>query len=189
MKSSVIALDRTMALLVGVLLVVVGVVAVLWWAGAVAALPDAVSLAWLTRATEQAWWPWMLALAGLLLVLVGLRYLFSHLPDRGVHRIVLPGSASSGRLHADVRSVAGAAAGALEDTVGVRSANGTIQRDRGQLVARLRATIEQEADLTAVAAAADRVSAELRSVLGRDDLRCRVQLSVAGRSRSLPRVR
>ena len=62
-------------------------------------------------------------------------------------------------------------------------------RERGQLVARLRATIEAEADLQAITSAADQVAADLAQVLERDDLHLQVQLKVATRSRSLPRVR
>ena len=70
----------------------------------------------------------------------------------------------------------------------VRSVRGTINRDRGQLVARLTATIEPQADLATVGAAADAVSADLKKVLAREDLRCQVNLRVAHRGRRLSRV-
>jgi hypothetical protein len=64
-----------------------------------------------------------------------------------------------------------------------------MHRERGQVVARLTATIEREADLALIARAADQVSADLAAVLERGDLHCRVQVNVAARHRSLPRVR
>ena len=53
---------------------------------------------------------------------------------------------------------------------------------------RLTAIIETSADLPAIAAAADQVAADLGAVLGRDDLRCQVQLKTAARTRAQPRV-
>jgi hypothetical protein len=124
-----------------------------------------------------------------LLALLGFRWLFAHLPRRGAGPLKLPGSDQGGRLVADGGSVASAAADELEATPGVRSARGTVLRERGQVVARLNATIEPEADLAVVARSADRPSAHLRHVLGREDLNFRVQLRVAARNRPGPRVR
>lgn len=78
------------------------------------------------------------------------------------------GSGPEGRLLVNAGTVASAAADAI--AAGVRSATGTIQRDRGQLVAKLTATVEREADLHLVAAAADTVTADLRRALQRDDM-------------------
>ena len=55
-------------------------------------------------------------------------------------------------------------------------------------MARLTATIEPQADLATVAAAADAVSADLKKVLAREDLYCLVNLRVAQRGRQLSRV-
>ena len=55
-------------------------------------------------------------------------------------------------------------------------------------MAKLRATIERQADLTAIAAAADRVSADLRQVTQREDLVCQINLGVARTTRDLSRV-
>ena len=85
-------------------------------------------------------------------------------------------------------AVASAAAQALAHAPGVRSSRGSIHRDRGQIVAVLRATIERGADLRVVSDAADRASADLAHVLQRDDMHCSVQLRTAGRARSMPRV-
>lgn len=61
-------------------------------------------------------------------------------------------------------------------------------RDRGQLVARLSAVIEPECDLKVVAARADEVSAQLRQVLDRDDVRCSVELRVAAYGHRMARA-
>ena len=189
MSRAVIAWDRVVTLLIGLLLIAVGLAGILWWLGDFlgwSQQPLQVDRA--LELTEEAWWGWAVGAAGILLILLGLRWLAAHVPDRRVSNLKLPGSTAQGRLDAKVRPIAGAAAEAFALTPGVRTARGTIQRDRGQLVAKLRATIEQQADLTTIADAADRVSAELRQVTQRDDLVCQVNLGVARTTRDLSRV-
>lgn len=188
MSRAVVALDRVGAFLVGVLLIAVGAAAALWWRGTFPRWPSTLDISAVLDLTRQPWWPWAAGLIGLVLILAGLRWLVGHLPSRGVSQLRLAGSTSGGKLAAQVRPVAQAAAEALAQTPGVRSASGSIQEARGQLVARLNATIEPQADLSLVAAAADMVSADLARVMQRDDIHCQVNLSVAHRARTIPRV-
>ena len=188
MSRAVIAWDRVVTLLIGLLLISVGLAGILWWLGTFLGWPQQLQADRALELAEEAWWPWAVGAAGILLILLGLLWLAAHVPDRRVSNLKLPGSTAQGRLDAKARPIAGAAAEAFALTPGVRSARGTIQRDRGQLVAKLRATIEQQADLTAIAAAADRVSADLRQVTQRDDLVCQVNLGVARTARDMSRV-
>jgi len=165
-----------------------GVAAVAWWNNRFPGLPQRTDLDGLTWLPQQAWWPWALLAAGIVMTLLGLRWLAGHIPHRAVGQLGLPGSGPEGPLLVSARTVASAAADAFAATPGVRSANGTIQRDRGQLVAKLTATVEREADLHLVAAAADTVTADLRKALQREDMVARVQLRAGGRNRPLPRV-
>ena len=188
MSRATVAVDRVVGALVALVLIGAGLFGIAWWSGRFPSLPPRLDLSVLTSWSTQAWWPWALAVAGVLAILLGLRWLLAHLPDRGVSHLSLTGSGSDGRLIVDAGTVAAAAAQALERAPGVRSSRGNIRRDRGQLVAVLRATIEREADLQVIAAAADQASAHLQQALQRDDLHCRVQLRTAARDRSLPRV-
>ena len=192
MSRATLAFDRIIAAVLGLVLIAAGVIGVLWWARRLPGLPDKVTLSsvsWLPTLTEQSWWPWALGAFGVLLVLLGLRWIGGHIPSRGVSHLSLPGSGSDGQLLAEAKPVASAAADAFAQTPGVRSAKGSIQRDRGQLMARIDATIEREADLGMIAAASDTVSADLRQALERDDLSCQVQLRTARANRKLTRVR
>lgn len=188
MSRAVLAWDRIVTAVLGLALVAVGMAAALWWLGTFPGWPTELqsdqTLAW----TTQPWWPWAVGAAGVVLILLGVRWLASHLPNRGVTHLKLPGSNRRGRLDAQVRPIAGAAADAFALTPGVRSARGSIEQDRGQLVARIRATVEQQADLAAVAAAADQVSADLRQVMQRDDVVSQITLTVARSERALSRV-
>ena len=189
MSRGVIAFDRFASFLVGTVLIAAGGFALVWWLDLFSWLPPALNTSPVTDTTSQPWWPWVAGLVGAVLALLGLRWLAGHLPNSGVGELTLPGSGSQGKLRAAAAPVAKAAAEVLEATPGVRSATGRVLRERGQLVARLRATIEAEADLQAITSAADQVAADLAQVLERDDLHLQVQLKVATRSRSLPRVR
>ena len=190
MSRATLAFDRVVGVVVALVVIGAGLFGIAWWSGRFASLPPRVDLdlSVLASWTTQTWWPWALAVAGVVAILLGLRWSIAHLPDRGVSHLSLTGSGSDGRLIVDAGTVAAAAAEALASTPGVRSSQGSIHRDRGQLVAVLKAKIEREADLQVIAAAADQTSAHLRQALQRDDLHCRVQLRTAARDRSLPRV-
>lgn len=188
MSRAVLVLDRVVAFVVGLVLLAVGVAAVLWWLGTFASWPARLDTSGVRDLTGQTWWPWAIGLVGVVLILLGLRWLVGHLPARGASQLKLPGSDASGRLVAQISPVARAAAEVFEQAPGVRSASATIREARGQLIVRLNATIEQQADLGAVAAAADQVSADLARVLQRDDIHCQVNLGVAQRARAMPRV-
>lgn len=188
MGRRVVAFDRFASFLTGIMLIAAGVFALSWWLDLFSWLPQSLNTSPVTDTTRQPWWPWVAGLVGAVLVLVGLRWLTAHLPNSRVSELTLPGSSTQGKLRAAATPLAKAAADVLEGTPGVRSASGRVLRERGQLVVRLGATIEAEADLGTITSAADQVAADLSRVLERDDLHCQVQLTVAARSRSLPRV-
>lgn len=187
MSRAVIAFDRIAAIVLGLLLLAAGAACIAWWRGDLG-LSGPLDVQPVVDRTTQPWWPWVAGLVGAALVLIGLRWLAAHVITRGVGQVRLPGTGKKGRLTAQVKSVAQAAADVLENTEGVRSTRGTINRDRGQLTARLTATIEPTADLRAVTEAADQVAADLKHVLQRDDLHCLISLRVANRGRPLTRV-
>lgn len=194
MSRSTLAADRVVVLVLGLLVALLGLLAGAWylsvrgWLPLEVTTPTSLSTAPVDDLAAAPWWPWALGVLGVLLVLVGLRWLAAHLPDRGVGRLRVAGHTSADKLEADAGNVADAAADALGLTEGVRSARGSVRHERGQLVATLRVTIEQGADLQVVARACDTTSADLARVLGRDDLRCLVQVHVSRRDRALPRV-
>ena len=184
-------IDRIATLVLALVLIAGGGAAIWWWSGQSLAgyqLADTSDTSAVSDVVDAAWFGWAAAAVGIVLALVGIRWIAAHLTTARVARLTLGGSDATGRLDVAGSKVAGAAAQALADTVGVRSAKGAVVRDRGQLVAHLAAVIEPEADLALVARRADEVSAQLAEVLERDDLRCSVQLRVAARGRTLPRA-
>lgn len=193
MRRSVLGLDRFLAIVLGLILVAVGVGAVGWYTGWLAdvwtATPERVSTAGATDVVETSWWPWAALGVGILAVVLGLWWLIAHLPRRGVGMLVLPGSGRAGRLLVDPAGPASAAADTLAGTPGIRAAHGKVLRDRGELVVAITGTVDPSADLSEVVAATDSVTADLQSVLGRDDARARVRLAVARHRRAGRRIR
>lgn len=192
MRRSVLGLDRFLAIVTGLCLLVAGATAIGWytgWLGAVwTATPVKLSTAGATDVVETPWWPWTALGAGILATIGGLWWLIAHLPRRGVGMLILPGSGKTGRLLVDPAGPASAAADTLADTPGIRDARGTVIRDRGELIVAIIAKVDPSADLNEVAAAADTVTADLSTVLARDDARARVQLTVARHDRSRTRI-
>ncbi|WP_030441502.1 hypothetical protein [Actinoplanes subtropicus] len=193
MRRFVLGLDRVAAVLLGLIMVMVGVAAADWYNGGIRdlwpAVPKKLSTAAAGHLLATPWWPWAAGGAGTLAALLGLWWLLAHLPRRGVGMLVLPGSGKPGRLLVDPAGVASTAAEVLAESPGIRSARSKVIRDRGELVIALTATVDPRADLTDVITSADAVATQLQSVLGRDDARARIHLSVARRPRTQPRVR
>jgi hypothetical protein len=191
MKRSVLAVDRVLLLLLGVVLVVAGVAAVGWQIGFLTEVwpsaPDRLAVD-TEPVTEASSYPLLLALAGVALVALGLWWLLAHLPRRSVGPLRLPAGDRAGRLTVDPGPAVAVAAEVLSEAPDVRSARGSVLRDRGELVVRLRTTVDPAADLPAVVAACDGVLEELAQVLPSERLRSRVEISVLREPAAAPRV-
>jgi len=192
MRRSILAFDRVLVVLLGLVLIVLGVAAVGWQAGFLgsvwADVPDEISVD-STTVTEASSFAVVAGVVGAALVVVGLCWLVAHLPRRSVGSLRLPSGEQPGRLVVDPGPAVATAAEVLADDPLVRSARGAVLADRGENVVRLRATVDPDADLGEVVAACDRVLADLAHVLPADQLRSRVELSVLRRGEVGPRVR
>lgn len=189
MTRTTVSVDRVATLLVAALLAGGGLLALDWQFGWLLDLPPRTSSSVALDVVTRAWWPWALGAGGVLVVLVGLRWLAVHLRTGGVSHLSLPGTGSDGRLRVSTKAAAAAAADVLVDNPGVRSARGKLNRDRGQLVIDLRAALTPDADLRELAEICDAVAADLGHVLGRSDLYCRVHLRVTTSGAAASRVR
>lgn len=186
-------IDRLVALILGIVLVAGGA-ALIWWklgdtySNIATVFSDRTDTSRVSDLVDQEWWPYASAAAGLVLTILGLRWIFAHLSNRRVTKIALRGSGSSGQLTLNLHNATATAAEVFADTIGVRNARGTSSTDRGQLVARINAVIEPEADLALIARRADDLATELAHVVGRNDMRCTIQLKVASRGHNMSRV-
>lgn len=192
MSRSVLAFDRVVVLILGLVLLVVGVAAVGWQVGFLTSVwPDAPDELAVdpSQVTGSSGYALLAGVVGAVLVVLGLWWLLAHLPRRSVGSLRLPSGEQPGRLVVDPGPAVATAAEVLADDPLVRSAKGAVLADRGERVVRLRATVAPDADLSAVVAACDRVLSDLARVLPSEQLRSRVELSVLRRSETGPRVR
>jgi hypothetical protein len=191
MRRSVLAVDRVLLLVLGLVLVAAGVAAVGWQAGFLTdvwpSAPDEVDVD-STRLTDASSYPVLLALVGVVLVVLGLWWLLAHLPRRSVGPLRLPTGDRPGRLLVDPGPAVDTAADVLAEQPDVRAARGSVLHDRGELVVRMRATVEPTASLPDVVASCDRVLADLSRVLPPDQLRSRVEITVLRKPSDAPRV-
>lgn len=183
------AVDRMATLIMGVVLVAAALLVLSWRFEWWPHLNHASDTSSLTTTFDRDWWPWAVAGAGVVLIVVGLRWLVAHLLPRAVGELALPSSGIEGRSRFSSKAVATTAAEVLSEIPGVHGARGTARHDRGQLVIDLRVVIDPTADLSALAAAADQVTSDLSRVTARPDLYGRVHLVTSGKAPSRkPRV-
>lgn len=159
-------LDRTATLVAGIALAAIGVGAVLWPMHVVRAAPDHIGAGPVVRATTSGWWPWALAGAGALLVLIGLVWLIAHIPIRKAPVLRVPGTTNPGVIVVNLDGVAAAAAAALEREHNVQSVKGKAVLDRGTSTVELTVTVSHPAELADVIAAIDTTCAHIARATG-----------------------
>ncbi len=188
MSRALAAIDRILLFVLGVVALVLGVGAVVWDAKWWDRLTGTVRAPWLRSAAGQGWWPWAVGAAGVLLALLALWWLRTHLSRHTIGDTRLSGSSTAGKLTADLNALASAAADAVRDTPGVRSANSKAITDRGRRTLQLTITIEPTADLPTITAATDHVCHDLARALREPDIATRIHLHTARTTHSGPRV-
>lgn len=161
--------DRLMTALVGLGLVAVGLGAVGWQNGRVAG-GRSVSFAVVVDAAQAGWWPWAIGACGILLIVLGLRWLFAHRPARKASRIRLesPHAEPFSPNTADATSVAHAAATVLASDPVVLKATGAATLDKSTPTVTLTATVNARHGLHAGARAADAVARDVALMLGNE---------------------
>lgn len=144
MKRATASVDRTSTAVVGLALIALGGGAIAWEQGRFPGR-ERLDAAFVDTAVDAGWWPWALAAAAIVLVLLGLWWLLAHLPRRSVGTVAFASSADAdvdGRLSVDLGTAARSAAKSLAAHEGVVSATGRSVSDRGQRVVEITATLD-----------------------------------------------
>lgn len=194
MTPRVIRFDRVMTLLVAVLVTALGLLIVDWqYRWVLRTYPDDLSTGPAREIVTSDWFPWAFAAAGVLLGLIGLAWLISHLGRRGPSTLRLDASDQSGRVQADLRSIADAAATRLENLAPLTGVTGTVLTIRSRPVILLRGHIDPAAAVAPVADAAEICSRDVAAAFPDDSITCRVLIDPPrrgrGRQQSHMRVR
>lgn len=187
MTRATAGLDRVVGVVLGLGLIVGGLAVLGWWQGVLTRRVPAVGrhtrgvLRSVADATDTRWWPWALAVGGILAIVLGVWWLLAHSRSRAVRRLPLAGSGATGRLSVDSGAVLDAAAADLAAVEGVRRASGRLLRDRRETVAELSLTMDADAELRPVVTGIDRAVSDLAGALGNDHVSYRVRATVARR--------
>lgn len=186
MRPFVTGVDRLGTLVLGLLLLAIGVGFLAW---AVVDIDNATVLTapGLATAAGSAWWPWATAAAGVVFVPLGMRWLLSRGPAERPRPLTLPGSDRTGRLTADLTSLASAAADQLSSHPAVRSAKGSAIIDRGAPSIQLKATASSAETLAEAVHAADDIATTATGMLG-DAIVVRTRLHVDTKRRAERRL-
>ena len=188
MTRTAAALDRVVALIVGVVLVVVGVGALIWHAGLFTGLPQSITVPGLVDAMDTWWWRWAIAGVGLLCVGLALRWLVAHRPMGKAAPIRLHEAGDVGTITIDPAAVATVAADTLQRQPAVRTAKGKAITDRGTRTIELAVTAAHPDELAAVITAIDDACEHIAHAAGEAPLRVRATLHIKG-GRQLTRQR
>lgn len=152
MTRRAVTVDRIAALLLGIGLLALGLAAVAWQRGTLWQ-SRALDLSAAAALTGTPWWPWASGAAGILLILLALRWLLSH---RRAPRVTRLGLADG--LTADASSVAQVAATTLAGHPHIVKATGCAAAEHGSPTITLTVTLPARSPLDAgVSTATDTV--------------------------------
>jgi hypothetical protein len=192
MNGRTFGVDRLIAILLGLALLLGGAWLVAWSQGWLPQgwwSPSRFRLGLDGGIAEAEWWPWALLLGGILLFMIGLAWFLQHFRHSTVDTLSLPGDPRGGRLLVDGDALASGVASALEEgSEAITSAKGKVVDQKGTLVLDMTTSIRRDADLREVGRLCDEVAAQARRAVGRSDLACRVRVKVAPRAKRSPRV-
>lgn len=162
MTRRAVTVDRIAALLLGIGLLALGLATVAWERGALwQAGPLDLSAA--IELTRTPWWPWTSGAAGILLILLALRWLFSHHRAPKVTRLGLAGNSG---LTADPSAVAHVAATTLSEHVNVIKASGRAAVEHGSPTITLTVTVPAHSPLDAGVTTATDIVGTIAHMLG-----------------------
>jgi hypothetical protein len=160
MTRRAVAVDRTLVFLLGIALAALGLAAVAWQRGVLAGGRAVQTTA--PEVVASTWWPWGSGAVGLVLILVGLRWLLAHHWPLKASRVTLGGDDA---LTADPGAVASAAATALAAEPQIAKAHGAATVYRGTSTVTLTATVPAR-NLRDGVRAADATAQTVAAMLG-----------------------
>lgn len=174
MTRLLVTLDRLAGIVLALLLVAGGLVLLDWRLDTVLNLPTVAHIGPVLDLVKRVWWPVVAAVAGVLLVLVGLRWLVGHMPRVRNSEARLSASSGAGRLRLDTPSVARAGASALTSDLVLPEASGHVREVRGRPLVQLEARCAQETDVADVRDRAALVAGDVARGFPSGDLPLRV---------------
>lgn len=177
MTRKLLGFDRFIVLVVGVGLVLLGLLAVDWKNHYVLnSYSDTLRTSATGDVLTSSWWPWVFAIAGVILGVLALWWLLAHLRREGPSRLRTNVSDETGRVEVDIRSVATAAAAYLATVAPVVNPRGTTRTYGGTTLVLLRGRVDPAADVESLTQAATTCTNHITAAFPNDKVECRVVL-------------
>jgi hypothetical protein len=188
MSRKLVTLDRIATLLLAALLIGGGLAALDWRYRWVLSYPDRTSTRAPLQLTTAGWWPWAAGAVGVVLILLGLWWLLAHL-RRGIEPTLrLPATDPTGRITADLASLADAAADDFQSRAPVDHVRGTARRIGSDHVIEIRAHVDPRADGDSITRAARSVTGDVERAFPNGSVSCRILLDSPRAHRGLRRA-
>lgn len=170
--------DRFATIVVAILLIVVGLALIDWrYQLVVDGYPQQISLGSLPSWAASSWWPWVFALATVLLGLIGLMWLLAHTRRTTVKAVKMPQSDVHGTITLDTASLADAVANSLQDAGPFTSVKATMTELKGANTLQLTAQLDEYADGSSVDEAVHVLHSQLQSAFPDQGVSARVLLT------------
>lgn len=170
--------DRFATVVVAILLIVVGLALIDWrYQLVVDGYPQQISLGSLPSWAASSWWPWVFALATVLLGLTGLVWLLAHTRRTTAKAVKMPQSDVHGTITLDTTSLADAVASSLQDAGPFTSVKATATQLKGAKTLLLTAQLDEYADGSSVDDAVRVLHAQLQTAFPDQGVSARVLLT------------
>lgn len=179
------SLDRLATVVVGLALLAVGLLAWEWRLDLTGWFQQTLRTDGADGVLDSSWFPWIEAVVGVLLGLVGLTWLLAHLPRPTRGRSRIDGSDATGRLEVEVAPLARTLADRWSELAPVTGVRGRTAPDANDLV-ELVGHVDVEADADALLAGTEQLETEVEQAFPDGSVRVRFLLQGPGRQ---PRTR
>lgn len=184
MTPRLLRIDRVATFIVGLALVALGLLLIDWqYHWAFGDYPTTLSTNPADEVVAASWFPWVFAALGIILGLLDLFWLLAHLRRRGPSTLRLAASGETGRVQADLRSIAGAAADRLGNLAPVTGVKGTPLTVDSRPVIVLHGCVDPAAAPTAITDAADVCAHDVAAAFPNNEVTCRILLDAPRRAR------
>jgi hypothetical protein len=187
MSRTLHAWNRVAVALAGLVIAALGAAMILWRAGVLTS-PASIDTARVIRVIASDWWPWAAGAAGLVVVLLGIRWFVAYIPRAVATELALSESDERGGLSVSLSAVASAMDDRIAAAPGVRRCNSKVRRDRGVRLVETRVHVDSGVHLRMLTEVVNDVARDVEAMLRGDAPAARVRVYV-NRSRRESRLR
>jgi len=169
--------NRAAVAVAGLIIASLGVAMILWRAGVLAAHAS-IDTASVMRVIDSEWWPWAAGVAGLVVVLLGIRWFIAYVPRPARSELALSQSDEQGDLSVSLAALASAIDDRIALAPGVARCTSHVRLDRGVRLIETRVHVDSGVHLRMLTEVVDDVARDVEAMLSGDAPAARVRVFV-----------